>query len=146
MLRHILAVGLDGAIQLGAHAVEFCRHTFFNIAVAVKVVQRTIHTDVLEVILGLDVGVAALALVDLEFERMRTVAADARIVTIYVRELAVVFLVGILIAAFDNGAIQRGARRKVVNVGEGDLVADRIHVGHCRVLDLRINRRFRARP
>ena len=88
--------------------------------------------------------VAALALVDLEFERVRAMAADAGIITIYVRELAVVFLVGILIAAFDNGAIQRSARRKVVNVGEGDLVADRIHVGHCRVLDLRINRRFRG--
>ena len=81
-------------------AFHFIVDAFFCVAVAVVIFERTVHAVVFQIIHGLDVLVAFLALFDTDLERMLVMTGKTGIHTIYMTEfrivdLAIIFITGL---------------------------------------------------
>jgi len=134
-------VGLHGRVERVAQTANLPSNTLFHVAVAVVVDQRAEHADVGQVFDRRRVGVARLALLQVDLERVRVVALDAGVVAGHVVEARVVRLAAILITTHRQRAILSGRRGVVVDIGKAQVFADRVQVfGQTGVGDLGVNR------
>jgi len=140
-------VGLHRRIERIAQAADLIGDALFHVAVAVVVDQRAEHADVGQVFDRGRFGVARLALLEVDFQRVRVVALDAGVVAGHVVEAGVVGVAAILIATHRQGAILGGRRGVVVDIGEAQVFADRVQVfGQAGVGNLGVHRDGRGAP